>query len=238
MRFPCLLLVVSAVLSLSKAEEQQKSNGTRRTRQLKLSEAESFLHAEQLLWLGSGRHTQEDAFLSFFFFFFFFFSPTPITSVSFTDFPSIAPVANSAPTVSSSKYPTLVPIRSTDPYPGTSATEQPTNFFCDGFNRSDILLGLLQSVTSEDLLLNRSLPQGQAFLWLLDTDITTDPCIYPSVKQRYSVAVIYFALGGNNGAGWIESTGWLSSMEECDWARVNCDEKGGVTGLQLGRYSN
>jgi hypothetical protein len=47
-----------------------------------------------------------------------------------------------------------------------------------------------------------------------------DPCSYPSVQQRYTLAAFYFATGGDD---WEESFGWLSDSQECSWVGIGCN---------------
>jgi hypothetical protein len=55
-----------------------------------------------------------------------------------------------------------------------------------------------------------SSPQAKAFEWLKSDNR------YPlyRLNQRYALAVLYFT---TNGTSWVNSTGWLSSANECTW---------------------
>ncbi|CAB9525664.1 LRR receptor-like serine threonine-protein kinase [Seminavis robusta] len=60
-------------------------------------------------------------------------------------------------------------------------------------------------------------PQNQAFRWLLEDPLLPD---YPDLRivQRYALATIYYAFGGNE--TWFNNSNWLSHdarIHECDW---------------------
>jgi hypothetical protein len=93
----------------------------------------------------------------------------------------------------------------------------------------------LLEVTDEDILLDADTPQGQARLWLIDSDPTNvDPCTYITLHQRYALATLYYA---SNGDEWIDNTEWLQGQHECDWTKVSCDASLMLTELVIGRFS-
>jgi len=72
--------------------------------------------------------------------------------------------------------------------------------------------------------------RARAQHWLLHED-TYHTVNLKVLKERYILAVIYFALGGQN---WIGiSRIWLSSDTICDWDGLKCNQDGFVTGLFL-----
>ena len=74
---------------------------------------------------------------------------------------------------------------------------------------------------------------GQAFEWLDGFDQDTDPCTYPTVVPRFSMAVFFYSTGGES---WTRRDGWLSPTPECDWYQVSCDDDDGlVTGITLSK---
>jgi hypothetical protein len=74
-------------------------------------------------------------------------------------------------------------------------------------------------------------PQAEALQWLKrDLQYTTwEPW---RMRQRYALAVFYFAL---NGQWWLNNTGWLSSADECSWYSDEepCDENNRYIRLAL-----
>jgi Leucine rich repeat len=64
-------------------------------------------------------------------------------------------------------------------------------------------------------------PQGLALSWLA-SDIRDATMIAWRMRQRYTLAVLYFSL---NGKWWLNNTDWLSSHHECLWYsdRQQCD---------------
>ena len=122
-----------------------------------------------------------------------------------------------------------------EPTPAPRPTPQPTNLPCAGLTRDEALLELLSTVTPEDQLLDADTPQGVAFNWLRRLDTTYDPCTYPTILQRYALAVFFFATGGNM---WVRKEGWIMSGNECGWYGVECRlDNGMVTALKLREYS-
>ena len=94
----------------------------------------------------------------------------------------------------------------------------------------------MEIITSETDLTESDLddngtPAGQAFEWMDGMDVETDPCTYPTVTSRFSAALFFYALAGES---WTRSDGWLSSLPECEWYQVSCDDGDGqVTGITL-----
>ena len=80
------------------------------------------------------------------------------------------------------------------------------------------------SQVSGDLTNNPKTPQGRALTWMVELDsapLIIDDCF---VVQRYILAVIYFALGGDN---WTLKGSFLDeATNECQWFGVRCS--GGV----------
>lgn len=154
----------------------------------------------------------------------------PTTTRARTPAPSrVQPPASGTPRPSDASITTSFPVSVGTAIP----TRQPTALPCPQRPRSEVLLEELGEVTPEAQLLDASTPQGMAFMWLLD-DEGVDPCTYPTLTQRYGLAVLYYAWRGDN---WITRTGWLSRSNECTWSRVVCDEDlGYLIELDLGKY--
>ena len=94
----------------------------------------------------------------------------------------------------------------------------------------------LLEVTDGDILFDEDSPQGQARVWLLDTDpANVDPCTYSTLHQRYALATFYYATRGDE---WIDNTEWLKGFHECDWTKVTCDESFMLTELVIGKLGS
>jgi hypothetical protein len=69
--------------------------------------------------------------------------------------------------------------------------------------------------------INSCSPHNQALVWLASGDGYTDPSTDESqLRQRYSLAVV-FSLW--NGLAWKRSDEWLSSISECSWFGIVCN---------------
>ena len=127
--------------------------------------------------------------------------------------------------------PTPTPPTPTPPTP-TPPTPPPDDN-CDDKTRSEAFLDILSVFTPVEVLEDESTPQGQAFDWIVGFDDTTDPCTYPTVAQRYALAVLFYATAGET--SWTSRTGWLSPSNECNnWLGVTCGE-GGVNVIALSK---
>ena len=115
----------------------------------------------------------------------------------------------------------------TAPAGGTTApaggTTAPAGADClGGTTRDDYILKQLSAVTDATLLQNPASPQGMAIGWItLDDPLKVDPCVYPTLEQRYGLATIYYATAG---AGWTTKTDWLGGTSECQWFGITCDD--------------
>ena len=64
-------------------------------------------------------------------------------------------------------------------------------------------------------LWNDSTPQGKAIRWLAEEDgLVVDPADSEVLVQRYALAVIFYATGGET---WIDKAHFLSNMSVCHW---------------------
>jgi hypothetical protein len=89
----------------------------------------------------------------------------------------------------------------------------------------------LQRITDTAILLAPNSPQGQAREWLLTDDpAAVDPCTYATLEQRYALATVYYATQGDE---WINNTGWLVEVAECDWFQVVCNAESQLLNLTL-----
>jgi hypothetical protein len=59
-------------------------------------------------------------------------------------------------------------------------------------------------------------PQAQALAWM-DDDTQDASVLAWRMRQRYALAVFYYALGGDS---WLNRSNWLSAIDECSWHSV------------------
>ena len=148
----------------------------------------------------------------------------------------------SMPTTPAPQAPTDAPQAPTDP-PAPVATPAPVTSdptlsptlspqtVCESLPREEAIEAILVQITDGPILTNPATPQGMAYRWLVNDDpLQIDPCTYPTVEQRYALATLYF---GTEGAGWVDSTSWLSVAGECDWFGITC-AGGMATSIELG----
>jgi hypothetical protein len=96
---------------------------------------------------------------------------------------------------------------------------------------------LLPASSFEQATLDPLSPQGRALQWL-ESDVLTSKMLGWRMLQRFSLAVIYFAL---NGEHWFNHSAWISSQDECAWFRATeylldgdpCDSSGQFVFLGL-----
>jgi hypothetical protein len=72
---------------------------------------------------------------------------------------------------------------------------------------------LFPNVTFQDRRGGTLSPAENALKWLQD-DAEDSTMVMWRMMQRYSLAVVYFALGGQT---WLNNTDWLSNKDECSW---------------------
>jgi hypothetical protein len=73
--------------------------------------------------------------------------------------------------------------------------------------------------------------QSRARAWaILDCEENNRAPSEISIQQRYVLACLYFANGGDD---WIYKSNWLTGASECDWHGVECNSDAVVTGIYL-----
>ncbi|KAL7577641.1 hypothetical protein ACA910_015158 [Epithemia clementina (nom. ined.)] len=172
--------------------------------------------------------------------------PTQFPSLTPSKAPSSAP--SKFPTFSPTRFPTFpqlpsaVPTTSTQPSssPSDTPSSLPTTEFCKipGDVRIAQIYNILDAVADPVQIRNESDPRGLATEWLL-SEISLFACPdNPKLVQRWALAVMYFSTGGNswtqcsanasatdncgNQVPFVNSTRFLSSGSECDWAGISC----------------
>jgi len=162
-------------------------------------------------------------------------SPT-VPAVNETEAPSVSIAPSATPNANASAAPTVE---------GTTAA--PTTQAC-GISSTDRALQILAildaAATDTSLLRNPDAPQGLATDWIINQDVTTCPDEDTKILQRWSLAVMYFATGGdewfacsagddNCGNSFSRKVAFLNPESECEWAGISCID-GCVTEIEFG----
>jgi hypothetical protein len=94
----------------------------------------------------------------------------------------------------------------------------------------------LNSISGEAQVNNQFSPQNAAAKWIVDVDSMKLDATSPHLEQRYVIALLYYALGGEH---WNNRTGYLTPANECLWYGIRCTygSSGNVTYIQLGTNS-
>jgi hypothetical protein len=102
------------------------------------------------------------------------------------------------------------------------------------------LLAIVSSLTPPSDIADETTPQHSAFKWMVDVD-DIDIANENKTIQRYSLATLYFATGGQN---WTSQANFLSSgLDECQWTDASsrgvaaCNDDGMVTELFLADHN-
>jgi hypothetical protein len=96
------------------------------------------------------------------------------------------------------------------------------------------------AVTDEEVFDDNENAQYKAFDWIVENDPLYMCPDDANLKQRYILAVFYFSTSGD---GWSKCTqdettpcdgvGFLTSVSECQWGGIECDEDGRVVSITL-----
>lgn len=169
-------------------------------------------------------------------------TPRPTPSGTTAPAPSAAPSSSNPPSSSFAPSPqttlitpTINPTLNPTGAPSSSSAAPSANCL-SGTTREAFLLSVLTPITDASLLLDPLSPQGQGFNWIVNQDpLNFDPCVYPSIAQRYGLATFFFATSGSL---WIANTEWLGPMNECAWFGITCDTTTNTTveKLQLRKF--
>ena len=121
--------------------------------------------------------------------------------------------------------PTLPPSQKTPTATTYIPTESPTTL------ENGILDYLKKYVPQSDILDEDSIA-GRAFTWLLSN---TDAPKFAKhqIRQRFSLASIYYATNNEGLSSWHRKSGWVTEKDECKWDGVKCNSDGYVVGLNL-----
>jgi len=102
--------------------------------------------------------------------------------------------------------------------PTKKHTSAPTGYICTIRGEEIIRKRISKLYSSVERRLETSIAQTRALEWIVGD--MKENCVDPNLIQRYSLAVVYYALGGEN---WNSNELWLSQSTECDWFGVTCN---------------
>jgi Leucine rich repeat len=109
----------------------------------------------------------------------------------------------------------------------TSTAKRATSIhlFIDSITASGRKLQYPSNVSAEE----------RALRWLLDDDLGTNESNLLSLRQRYSLAALWFQTpAGFDAASSVDHAAtWVTNTTECAWRSVGCDSAGRVNGLYL-----
>jgi hypothetical protein len=140
--------------------------------------------------------------------------------------PVVILVGDDGDTVVVEPPPSIAPSEPPSAMPSSAPT---SNVFREFLNYLTTL-----STSPKDLGTDLSAPQYRAAKWLVDEDTYNESSSLsiedPKTLQRYALATLYFATGGNNWrlcgekSASCGDTTWLTATDECDWFSLICEE--------------
>jgi hypothetical protein len=169
------------------------------------------------------------------------FMPAPLSTATPIAAPVVIPSPVSTPTVT-----TTAPVRETTTAPTQLLVCNPPITM---MKREEMILNILNDITPESVLLTMGTSQNTAFNWIINVDeAKLCPDNVNDIVQRYTMAVNYYSLGGNN---WMTCNALispnvrscpnqerhLSKADVCDWYNITCSSNGNITGIALGTSS-
>jgi len=146
--------------------------------------------------------------------------------------PTRTPTSPDSPTAPpSTKEPSTVTPREPTQQPATrppsgSVAPTPSDFCLMGRTRAEYLYDQLSLITNPTLLEDPQTPQGLGYQFMIQDPLQPNVCTYPTIDQRYGLAVFFFATTGgswNNMGSVVDMSSWLGPSVECDWYNVTCD---------------
>mmetsp|Transcript_44529 Transcript_44529/g.107865 ORF Transcript_44529/g.107865 Transcript_44529/m.107865 type:complete len:608 (+) Transcript_44529:2026-3849(+) len=171
-------------------------------------------------------------------------SGTPSLSVIPSSFPSQSPSVSVQPSIQPSANPSSSPSESLSP------SQSPTLDECQitpEQRESEIIQQLVSAGIDITRLQNLTTSQGQATDWIINQDLRGVCPDDDKLVQRWTVASMYFATGGQNwrkcsavGSDpcgteepFINKRRFLSSFNECQWAGITCDIDACITEIEF-----
>jgi hypothetical protein len=103
-----------------------------------------------------------------------------------------------------------------------------------GQSRFDQLVAILSPISGAATFNDSSSPQHKAAWWLASTDgleLDFSLEVFDKVVQRYILALLYYALDGDN---WTSRKNYVTDSASCLWGGTSCDAEGLVIEIDLG----
>lgn len=188
--------------------------------------------------------------------------PSDAPSSEPSNAPSLEPTqgSNTIITADPTLSPTLLPSSEPTQFPSSSPSISPTSVpTVEGCTvsadvRTARILQLLRSVADPEAIADPQTDQGKATEWLLNEDPRKICPDHPKILQRWALAVVYFATGGDL---WFQCSNsilatdecgavvpfegkqrFLSGFSECEWAGITCDDLDCVEELEFGKLQS
>lgn len=87
------------------------------------------------------------------------------------------------------------------------------------------IMPFLVPISGLNALLDPQSPQSKAAQFLVTEDRLVSTNDTMKLAQRYSLVVLYYALGGDS---WSETDKWLTAADECHWSFITCSSTDGL----------
>lgn len=132
----------------------------------------------------------------------------------------------------SSKSKTSVPAKNRGPTLPPSPTQTTYLPTVSPTTLENGFIDYLKKYVPQSDILNEDSYAGRAFTWLLSN---TDAPKFAKhqIRQRFSLASIYYATNNEDLSSWKRKSGWVTEKDECKWDGVKCNNDGYVVGLNL-----
>jgi len=150
--------------------------------------------------------------------------------------PTSSPTRTASPTYPPSTHPTVHPTTSISP----TTTKSPTSL-CNisENNRVARATEVIKSISETSSFLNKNSSQSIALDWVIEKDTARICPDDPRLIQRYTLAVLYFSMDGDNwtSCGRLSDScngvHFLSAEDECKWIGLDCNGEKELTQIHL-----
>ena len=150
-----------------------------------------------------------------------------------------------APTPDSPSAPSPTP-RPPRPTPPSGS---PADGICPGISDDDRIQQIfdeLSEISDQDELNDLDTPQGKSIVWLVTEDEKQLCHGDETLAQRYILSILYYSTSGDDWTDCSQDDNscdrngdpWLSESSECEWGGVQCNMKGFVETIELGKSAD
>ena len=163
-------------------------------------------------------------------------SPTTRPTKSPTTFPTKTPTTSPTtfPTKSLSMSPTM---SSSNPtlslFPSVAPSSLPTVYNCSSeAAREKDVKSILEPIIGPSCCDDLSFEEFFALMWVF-SDVISNTCndTGATIKERYTLALMYFSMGGDE---WENASNWMGSEHHCtSWYGVSCDSENRVDEISM-----